>query len=147
MLLYPLQLPVNTYLWLKDRQYQRVIAHGFAVALAWGLLLRPLTRRRGRRELAMAAVGALLVFFLLRHIYRAFLDITLVMGLSAVAVLVGYALGLLVLARVLRETPRPARGIGWGRREILLLVPLGQLASGSMSSGGSTWDFMVRWGC
>ena len=133
----PMHLPVNTYLWLKDRQYERVIAHVFAVALAWVFLLRPLTRRRGRRELAMAVVGALLVFLLLRHIYRAFLDITLVMSLSAVSVLVGYALGLLVLARFLRWILLRQGADAWDRREILLLVPLGQLASGSMSSGGT----------
>jgi hypothetical protein len=137
VLAYPLQLPINTLRWLKDRQYDRVIAHVFAVALAWVFLLRPLTRRRGRREIAMAAVGGLLVFLLLRHIYRAFLDITLVMSLSAGAVLVGYALGLLVLARSLRWMLQPRGTNGWDRREVLLLVPLGQLASGSMSSGGT----------
>ncbi|HUD21887.1 MAG TPA: hypothetical protein VMQ60_03505 [Acidobacteriaceae bacterium] len=133
----PLHLPVNTYLWLKDRQYERVIAHVFAVALVWVFLLRPLTRRRGWRELAMAVVGAFLGFLLLRHIYRAFLDITLVMSLSAVAVLVGYALGLLVLLRLLGWMLRLEGTKEWDRREILLLVPLGQLASGSMSSGGT----------
>ena len=137
VLTYPLRLPIHTLRWLKDRQYERVIAHAFAVALAWVLLLRPLARRRGWREFAMAAVGALLVFLLLRHTYHAFLDITLVMSLSAVAVLIGYALGLLVLLRLLGWMLRPGGGDGWDRREILLLVPLGQLASGSMSSGGT----------
>jgi len=133
----PLHLPVNTYLWLRDQRYEKVIAYAFAVALTWALLLRPLARRRGWREYAMAAVGALLVFLLLRHIYRAFLDITLVMSLSAVAVLVGYALGLLVLLRLLSWMLRMESAKEWDRREILLLVPLGQLASGSMSSGGT----------
>ena len=133
----PVQLPINTLRWLHNHFYDKVIVSAFAVALAWVLLLRPLTRRRGGREIAMAVVGALLSIFLLRHIYRAYLDITLVMSLSAVAVLVGYALGILVLLRWLGWMLRMDVTKGWDRREILLLVPLGQLASGSMSSGGT----------
>ena len=133
----PVHLPVNTYQWLKDRQYDRVIAHALAVALVWVLLLRPITRRRGWKEIAMTVAGALSVYLLLRHSYRSFLDITLAMSLSAVAVLVGYALGVLVLLRWLGWMLRMQVTKGWNRREILLLVPLGQLASGSMSSGGT----------
>ena len=137
VLTYPLRLPIHTLRWLKDRQYEKVIAYVFGVALAWVFLLRPLARRRGRREFALAAAGALLVLLPLHRMYRAFLDITVVMSLSSVAVLVAYGLGLLVLLRLLGWMLRPGGGDGWGRREILLLVPLGQLASGSMSSGGA----------
>lgn len=137
VLTYPLRLPIHTLRWLKDRQYEKVIAYVFGVALAWVFLLRPLARRRGRREFALAAAGALLVLLPLHRMYRAFLDITVVMSLSSVAVLVAYGLGLLVLLRLLGWMLRPGGGDGWDRREILLLVPLGQLASGSMSSGGT----------
>jgi len=137
VLLSPLHLPVNTYRWLKDQQYEKVIAHVFAVALAWVFLLRPLARRRGWRELAMAAVGAFLVFLLLQHTYSAFQDITLVVSLSAVAVLVAYGLGLLVLFRLLRWILSPGDTYSWDRREILLLIPLGQFATGAMSTGGT----------
>jgi hypothetical protein len=137
VLLTPVHLPVNTYRWLKDRRYEKVIAYAFAVALAWVLLLRPLARRRGRREFAMAAVGILLILLPLRWMYLPSLDIDMVMSFSAAAVLAAYGLGLLVLVRMLRWMLRTGGGNGWDRREILLLVPLGQLASGSMSSGGT----------
>ena len=137
VLLTPLHLPVNTYRWLKDQRYQKVIAYTFTVALAWVLLLRPLVCRRGWREFAMATVGLLLILLPLRWMYLPALDINMVMSFSAVVVLVGYGLGLLVLARALRWMLRPGGSKAWDRHEILLLVPLGQLASGSMSSGGT----------
>ncbi len=132
VLTYPLHLPINTLRWLKDQQYKWVIALMFAATLAWTLLLRPLARRPGWRGLAMAAAGMLPVFLLLPHIYSAYLGITL-----AVEVLVACGLGLLVLYRMLRWILSSEGAYSWDRREILLLVPLGQLASGSMSSGGS----------
>ncbi len=134
---FPLHLPVNTYIWLKDRQYERVIEHVLAIALAWAFLLRPLIRRRGRREFVMAAIGILLILLPLRWLYLPSLNIDMVMSFSALAVLVAYGFSLVILTRLLRWMLRPGGGNGWDRREILLLVPLGQLASGSMSSGGT----------
>src|SRR5262249_25209312 len=34
----------------------------------------------------------------------------------------------------------PSRANGWDRREILLLIPLGLMASGAMSSAGTHWS-------
>jgi hypothetical protein len=136
VLAYPLHLPVNTLRWLKNHQFEEVIAYAFGLALDWVFLLSPLIRRRGRRELAMAAIGILLILLRLHRIYSEFQGITLVMSLSAVAVLVAYALGLLILVRFVRSQFLTADAHSWDRREILLLIPLGQLASGSMSSGG-----------
>jgi len=134
---FPLHLPINTYIWLKDRQYLRVIEHVFAVALAWVFLMRPLIRRRGWQEFAMASVGVLVILRAMHNLYSTILDITLVMCLSAVLVLIAYGLGALVLAQMLRWILRLQGARAWDRREILLLVPLGQLASGSMSSAGT----------
>jgi hypothetical protein len=139
VLAYPLHLPINTLRWLRYRPTQKLIAYAFWVALSWVFLLRPLVRRRERRELAMAAVGIVLILLPLHRMSLSImdLDVTLLMSLSAVAVIVAYGLGLLVLMRFLRWQLLPGRVYAWDRREILLLIPLGQLASGSMSSGGT----------
>jgi hypothetical protein len=140
VLAYPLHLPINTLRWLKrDPQYPTLIAYVLLVALSWVFLLRPLVRRRGWRELAMAAVGIVLILLPLHRMSLSImdLDVTLVVSLSAIAVLVAYGLGLLVLIRFLRWQMLPGGAYAWDRREILLLIPLGQLASGSMSSGGT----------
>jgi hypothetical protein len=56
---------------------------------------------------------------------------------SGIAIPVLYGLCLIVVARFLRWQFTPGQGYTWDRREILLLIPLGQLASGSMSSGAN----------
>jgi hypothetical protein len=48
-----------------------------------------------------------------------------------------YGLCIIVVARFLRWQFTPGQEYKWDRREILLLIPLGQLASASMSSGGN----------
>ena len=59
-----------------------------------------------------------------------------VLGASAVGTLLACALGALVAFRLLRWLGRGLWPYQWDRREVLLLIPIGQLASGSMSSGG-----------
>jgi hypothetical protein len=85
ILAYPLQLPINTFLWLRTHSPLNVIAYA-----------------------------------------------------SGVAILVLYGLCLVVATRLLRWVFTPGQRYIWDRREILLLIPLGQLASGSMSSGGNS---------
>jgi hypothetical protein len=56
---------------------------------------------------------------------------------SGVAVLLLYGLCAIVVALFLRWQFTPRHRYAWDRREILLLIPFGQLASGSMSTGAS----------
>jgi hypothetical protein len=136
VLLYPFHLPVNTWRWLRDGLYRQTLLYTSAVALSWVFLLRPALHRRGWRELGMAAGGTLIVLLPLRQILIAFTGIIFVLTLSAVGVLVCYGFGLLIAVRFLRWQFTRGEGYAWDRREILFLTPLGQLASGSMSTGG-----------
>lgn len=137
VLVYPIRLPFQTLRWLRINRFEDLlIAYVFAMALSWVFLLRPLARRRGPRELAMAATGILLVFFLMLRMYRTVLDNIPVASFSAIAVLFACGLGVLVPVRLLRWLSRSVHPYVWDPREILLLIPVGQLASGSMSSGG-----------
>ena len=58
-------------------------------------------------------------------------------NLAGMLVVLAYGLGIWVAARFIFWLFDPKRANGWDRREILLLIPLGQMASGSMSSGGT----------
>jgi hypothetical protein len=63
-------------------------------------------------------------------------DSSMIDDLAALGVLFAYGLGLLVCVRFLLWRFSPVWLPSWNCREILLLIPLGQLASSSMSSGG-----------
>jgi len=128
---------VNTFRWLRDTGYQNIIAYSMAIAFSCVFLLRPLTRKRGFREFLMAAVGLAIIAAPIHHFSYLYREIDLVMAFSAVGVLVAYGVGALVIFRCLRLLLASQRESVWDRREILLLVPLGQLASGSMSTGGA----------
>jgi hypothetical protein len=137
---YPLQLPLNTLIWLTDHQNRRyllLLAYIIAVALSWVFLLSPLARRFSLNQLLKAALGACVILLPLPWMYRFFLDMSLVMTLSAVAVLASYVLGIIIIFRLIRSILFRTSGDNWNRTEILLLVPLSQLASGSMSSAGT----------
>jgi hypothetical protein len=142
VLTYPLMLPINTIRWLAAYWLNLMLLCSTAVALIWGLMVRPQLRQRPqRRHLAVAALGVFLLALLLWQLYFAsrniLLDILLLASLSAFAVILAYGLGVWVFARFLSSSLKPTHISTWDRREILLLIPLGQLASGSMSSGGS----------
>lgn len=144
VLAYPLILPISTVMWLlAERHRELLILYLFVCAGAWALLLHPLLHRRGARELAMAAVGAILILVPLPWmradlLYRTPLTgvTTPLEGVGAVATLFACLLGALIPIRLLRWLSRSVHPYQWDKREILLLIPIGQLVSGSMSSAG-----------
>jgi hypothetical protein len=138
VLSYPLHLPINTFRWLRTNWGELMIPYAFEISLAWALLLVPLSRKRGRREFALAAIGIVLLAFQLGEIHSMVQSIDLLLHLAGIGVFVAYGLGIWVAVRFLwwQLGPRREGADAWDRREILLLIPLGQLASGSMSSGG-----------
>jgi hypothetical protein len=137
VLLYPLHLPVNTWRWLRDTWFREVIAWVVGTALAWVFLLRPLLKKQGVREVVQALVGVVLILLPLRPLYLATQDATFVMTFSALGVFLSYGLSAWVFFRFLRWLFAKGDSYVWDKREILLLIPTGQLASGSMSSGGT----------
>jgi hypothetical protein len=136
VLTYPLHLPFNTLRWLRPLPLDQLLLDALAAAAAWGFLVFPVLKDRSRAQLLKAALGLILIFLELRLIREDFWDVEIVMSFSALGVLLLYACGVVVTIRFLRWMLSPAGESSWNRREILLLTPLGQLASGSMSSGG-----------
>jgi hypothetical protein len=136
VLAYPLQLPINTLVWLKIHRYDWTVACALGLVLLWVFPLRLLARRRGGWGIPVAAATLVLLLFDFHRVLVVDTSIDFVQIVSAVAVLLAYALGLLVLTRFLHWLLARGGAGAWDRREILLLIPLGQFASGSMSSGG-----------
>jgi hypothetical protein len=136
VLKYPLQLPWNTLRFFKDRQTLELTIYLVALGAIWALLILPFLRNRSRANLAKLLAGVALVLLPLHHFYGGLLDTRAIVALSGVGVLVAYALGVIVFARLMRWAVAAKQARVWNRREVLLLIPLGQLASSSMSSGG-----------
>jgi hypothetical protein len=140
VLAYPLRLPLNTLLWLKSRWHAELIIYSFAVSFILVFLVHHRLRTRAigdfKTTFGKALLGFLLILLPLYHLYPALLDGDFLVSLSAVGTLAAYVLGVLVVLRSFRWQLRPDKRPAWNRREILLLIPLGQLASASMSSGG-----------
>lgn len=142
VLTYPLMLPINTARWLAAYWFNLMLLCSTAIALIWGLMVRPQFRELPRnRQFASGTLGVVLLTILLWRLILAsrnvLLDIFLLASLAAFGVILAYGLGLWVFAKFLSSSLNPGQARAWDRREILLLIPLGQLASGSMSSGGS----------
>jgi hypothetical protein len=135
ILTHPIHLPYNALQFLKPRWHQKWAIYTIAAALAWGFLVAPARWKKGRREIWKLMLGLFLILLPLPFIYRGFFDTHLIEWLSAVATLAAYVLGAFIVFRFIRWQINPKQR-RWNPLEILLIIPLGQLASGSMSSGG-----------
>jgi hypothetical protein len=136
VLLYPLELPWNAITSLKTHWYAALDIYAFGASAICVVLLRLSFVTRRFHRLTQIVLVMLIVLLPLRihHLYRGFFDSDLTIALSAIAVPVAYLLGGFVVARCFIGHLIP--GAPWNRREVLLLIPLGQLVAGSMSSGG-----------
>ena len=131
----PLRLPWHTvrYFWNSGIIVLTVCL--FGSVLAWIALIRPFWRSRQLRDLPKLCVGALILLVPALYLRHVLLDSTAVLVIPPLGVLLVYGIGLAVLARLLLHWTAPSTVPSWNPREILLLIPLGQLASGSMSTG------------
>lgn len=136
VLAYPLRLPWDSMRFLRARKNFEFAVYCFGAAAVWAVLIRPF-RRTGRPEAFWKlGLGVVLILLPMHHFLGFLLDANVLVVLSAVGVLMAYGLGMAVFVRFLRWRFAAGKMLAWNRSEILLLIPLGQLASGSMSSGG-----------
>jgi hypothetical protein len=136
VLAYPLRLPWNTLRFLRDRQTFEFVVYCLGSALIWVVLIRPFWRTRRLGDFLKLLAGTIFILLPFHHFHGALLDTRLIVDLSAPGVLLVYGMGLAVIVRLLYVRFAAAKIPVWNHREILLLIPLGQLASASMSSGG-----------
>lgn len=138
VLIQPLRLPWNTAAWLLHSDHLWIL-FAFEGSLFFALLFLPLRREVGWWQLGLAFVGTNLIVYG-AQIVGLFGDNVLVVILTGLVVLLAYGLGIWVAARFVFWLLDRKRANDWDRREILLLIPLGQLASGAMSSGGTHYS-------
>jgi hypothetical protein len=136
VLLYPLQLPWNALRSLRTHLYVALNLYALGAVAAWTFLFHfPVVTGKHRRLIRVVLLMLLVLLPLrIHHLYRGLFNADFTIALAAIGVPVAYILGALVFVRFIRGQFLPASE--WNRREILLLIPLGQLAAGSMSSGG-----------
>lgn len=132
----PVQLPLNAILYLGHLAVIVLVVYVLGAVFVWTAVLRPLWRDRksvDALKLTTAAAFLLLPFpYLGRHV----LDSVPII-FPALGAFLACLLACVVVFRFLRSRFAPNPSAPWDPREALLLIPLGQLASGSMSTGGS----------
>jgi hypothetical protein len=137
ILAYPLQLPWNALRFLARLEVFVLLACFLGIALVWVALIRPFFLTRQPANLLKLIAGAVLIFLPFHYLGHHLVDSVPTLALPPLAVLLACALALAVLVRALGQRFVAGTMHPWDPREILLLIPLGELASAAMSSGGS----------
>lgn len=135
----PMWLLWNTAGWLFHSSSLWMFLYASEGALVLAVLFLPLRRRLGWWQVGLAVVGTYLILYIAQRM-GLFADNGILVALTGLVVVLAYGLGIWVTWRFIRWLLDPERADGWDRRDILLLIPLGQLASGSMSSGGTHYS-------
>jgi hypothetical protein len=137
----PLHLPINALVWLRDHANRPMMFFAITVAFAWGVWISPLKKKGPWEQFALAVIAFLVLVLALDRLYYMFQSVyaeyTFLGDLTAAGVCAVYGFGIWAFVRLLWFALQPNRTPQWDHREILLLIPLGQLASASMSSGGT----------
>lgn len=138
VLKYPLLLPLSAWRYLGSGASILIVIYTVGVGLVWAFWLRPFLSRPEKREWHKPVFGVgFLLLPLVYHLYLAFVSVVFISSEAAVALFLLIGFSGLVLQRAVTAQFSPSRSLGWDRREILLLIPLGQEISMSTSSGGS----------
>ena len=136
ILAYPLQVPRNALHFLANPYAILLVAWFIGAPLVWVFLIRPFLRSASPASLFKLGAGAALVLLPIPWLGHNLVDAVPTVVFPALGALLAYALALAIILRFLLHRFAQAKH-SWNPREILLLIPLGQLVSGSMSSGGS----------
>ncbi len=132
----PLLLPLYSLPTFLFRRMWAVVACCLGTLLAWEFILLPSTQSGSRRNIKRATLGLVLTVLPLCILIPWRAENALLVALSLLAVYVLYGFGIWVFIRFLRWQFMAPDRYQWNHREILILIPLGQLMSSSMSSGG-----------
>ena len=136
VMLDPFRVPYLSVQWLSRTMNLPVLIEACGIALAVAYLLGFGPNRRDRRAITLGIVGLLLAALCLRSTISLLFGYALLNDLSGFAAILVVPLALWVLARFGRLQLRFGLPRSWNQLEILLLIPIGQFASASMSSGG-----------
>jgi hypothetical protein len=138
VLAHPLQLPASAIETLEHWQNLQFVFYLVVSALICGLIIAPKFRHRAAVQASRVLGIALILFPLHRYWYRGnFEDQKLIIDVAAVGVFLIFGLTAFAVISSGIKLSRARLHYAANNREILILIPCGQLASGAMSSGGS----------
>ncbi len=139
VLLNPLLLPWHTLLFLHtSRRYPELVLIFTGVCAILAYVVRPALPIRTMRALLRVAIGVALILFPFFYMHnRGLVDGSFMLSVSTIATFLLYGFGILAFLRFLTWEIAPGRFKEWNRLEILLLIPLGQLAAEALSTGAS----------
>ena len=134
VLLYPLQLPWHTLeFFVGSGEDAIALFYTVVVASVLTWLLHGVLRSEFKRHWRWRIAAVLVLVAAAHHLAAIHLHGKLTATICAVIVLVSFVVDAIILWRLLRGLLYREP---WHARELLLLIPTGQLLSGSMSSGG-----------
>jgi hypothetical protein len=136
VLKYPLELPVDAV----RRSYEYLVSGAWLIlgliVITFAVVLPRAFRRRTARDIAIAIVCLGLLILSWRIAYIILSGASFLQIIAGVLILAAYLLGIWVIARVALSLSN-ARLKKPNTLLVLVFIPLGQLASASLSSGGS----------
>lgn len=136
VLLAPLVLPYDSVRYLRGPYNKEFAAYLVGALAVCSFLIVPFLRTRRAADSWKALLGLLLLLLPLRHFWADISYARVVLYLTVLAAPIAYGLGITVIVRWCWAALSRRAGSSWNPNEILLLIPLSQLASGSMSSRG-----------
>jgi hypothetical protein len=139
VLVNPLLLPWHTLLFLHtSRRYPELVVIFSGVCVIWAYVLRPALPIKTMRALLRVTIGIALILFPFFYMHnRGVRDGSFMLSVSTIATFLLYGFGIFAFFRLLAGEIAPSRFKEWNRLEILLLIPLGQLAAEALSTGAS----------
>jgi hypothetical protein len=131
----PLVLPWHTLQFLGTRRSRELVAIFLAVCGVWAYIVRPALPIKTSRGLRRAGAGLALILFPFLYMHNHGLrDGSFLLSVSTIATFLLYAFGIFAFFRWVAWEIAPNRFKQWNRLEILLIIPLGQLAAEALST-------------
>lgn len=137
---YPLMLPWNTLQYMRAPWWRKVVALAFGSCFLYAWKILPVLQGKRRRpsDLLAALAVFLLIVYGFSRFYFAFYTVLFIGAVSALGVFLIYGLGIYGFLRFVSQPLLANRESNpWDRRQVLFVIPMGQLVSIATSSGGN----------
>ena len=136
---HPMELPFSSFETLRNWQNLQFVLYLLISSALFGSFVAPLLQRRTKVRLWTGiAASAAIILSIPRYWHHGnFKDQHLIIDVTAVGIFVIFLLGALAVPLSVWKLWKKRSASGGRSLYILMLIPLGQLASGAMSSGGS----------
>jgi hypothetical protein len=132
----PVRVPFLAIQSLSQNMNIRNLTLACGIALVWAFWFKPRPEKHNKWEIALGALGSAMIGTCWHQILTLLFTFSLLNDLSGFFAILLFPTGIWIFGRFLRHLSQIAPKVPWNKGEILLLIPIGQFASGAMSSGG-----------